>query len=335
MRVSIWQQFSSNNSSSYVIIGSFATPERANEAAAEFKTLLQRLWEWYQAHPEIRDAVLNEEGHELTDAERQIGKDYNIEFEDAVEWIAREETLEFLPDAVTTFENLLFVATVTETVTEDTPFAHFMYQLGARVEFEEEMQAYLLIGISARAPDASTALFIKSVSEAYFMRDHNILWQRPPWVLFYDGRLAPDPEQLSGHIDTFIANYHARRAWRAQHEEQFEAWRLQREAAWKAKDHETAELLTKQIISLASTEDEVEPRLPKDVQRHIHKIASWTSMDADDHDKTVSIKGEAVKFPYLYFLPDDLGHGLPAIVTWLRALGCQDVRYKLIPLPAQ
>lgn len=331
MRVSIWQQFSSNNSSSYVIVGSFATPQKANEAAVAFKTLLQRLWEWYQSHPEIRDAVLGEEGHELTDAERFIMSDYGIEFEQAMEWVAREETLEFLPDAVTTFENLLFVATVDETVTSDTALAQFMHQLGADVKFEEAMESYLVVNLSAHAPNDITAQFIKSATEAYFAGDPNIVWHRPPWVLFYDGQLAPNLEPVSRDIDTFIEHYYAWRAWHDVHRDQLNDLSTRRETAWRTKDDQTAKILNEQIMTLLSHQHEVEPRLPDEVNKRIFKIMSVTSIDVDNN-KTVAVVESIIKFPTLYF-NDYLGHSLPAIVTWLRALGCKNVTYEFVPIP--
>jgi hypothetical protein len=63
-------------------------------------------------------------------------------------------------------------------------------------------------------------LSLENVFDTLFYMFDSILWQRPPWALFYDGQLAPDLEQLSRDIDTYVANYHAWRAWHTDKREQ-------------------------------------------------------------------------------------------------------------------
>ena len=48
MRISIWQQFSSNHSSSFTIIGTFENSEAAQRAAIEFRAILEKIVGWYQ-----------------------------------------------------------------------------------------------------------------------------------------------------------------------------------------------------------------------------------------------------------------------------------------------
>jgi hypothetical protein len=328
MRVSLWRQFSSNNSSSYVIVGAFATPERANEAAGEFKTLLQKLWDWYQAHPDVREAVLGEENHPLTDAERAIMREYPLEFDEAIEWVARETSLDFLPDAVTTFENLLFVATVDETKTQDKPLAQFMHHLGADVKFEQAMESHLTVHVSARPPDEITANFIKAAAEDYLKYP---LWSVAPWALFFGGQFVPNPEQVSRDIDIFFENHAAWSAWHDEHRAELNDLSKQREDAWRAKDDSAAKILDEQIRTLLAGQYEVEPRLPVEVEQYIKRVVHFTFAETLEDDQPIVIEDGIVKFPELVFF-DEIGYGLPAIVMWLRALGCTDVRYEFDPI---
>jgi hypothetical protein len=41
MRISIWQQFSINNSSSFTVVGVFETPEAARRAADEVRKIIE------------------------------------------------------------------------------------------------------------------------------------------------------------------------------------------------------------------------------------------------------------------------------------------------------
>ncbi len=325
MKISIWRQFSSNNSSSYVIVGAFETPEKAHEAAEKFKALLRRIWEWYADHPDIRDAMLDEERYELTDAEREIMRDYPIEFSGAANWVASQKSLDFLPDSVAVFENLVFFASLDETVTDDTPFAQYMHQLGADVKFEEAMESYLTVRVSATAPDDATAQHIKTAAENYFMRDHT--FERAPWALFYDGQVAP--EALGIEIDSFIIGYRAWCDWLEDHRRQINDLRTRRITAQLANDEQAAAEISEAMKNLQAEQQ----YFIDDSNRHIHKIIWWTSIRADQHNKTVAVEGNCIQLPTLYFLPDDLGHGLPALVTWLRALGCTDVAYEFVPIP--
>jgi hypothetical protein len=334
MKLTIWQQFSSNNSSSYVIVGLFKSNQETHEASIKFKTFLKKLWTWYMEHPEIREAVLNEEGHELTDSERAMMAEYNIEFTEAIEWVARETAEDFLEDAVISFENYLFVATVDETVTDDKPLAQYMHQLGADVVFEEKMQSYIMVEISAKAPDDITANFIKSSVDKYLMRDDNIVWQRPPWVLFFDGMLAENLEELSSNIDLFIANYHAWRNWHTENKERFMELVRQRDDAWRARDSDLGQKFQKELSEFSAGQHKVEPKIDEVLKRKMHRIMSGSTPMSIGDVEGVSISDNTVKFPAIDFLPDNLGHGISTIVTWLRAMGCVDVQYKFVVLPA-
>jgi hypothetical protein len=66
------------------------------------------------------------------------------------------------------------------------------------------------------------------------------------------------------------------------------------------------------------------------------KIMSWTKPDFDERDgSAVTLEENTIELKQLSFLAEDWGHGLPAIVTWMRALGCVDVKYELVPVPYQ
>jgi len=334
MKLSIWQQFSSNNSSSYVIVGAFETPQKAHEAAEKFKALLQRIWEWYKAHPEARE-VVDSGDRELTDVEREVMHDHNIEFEEALDWVAREESLDFLPDAVAVFENLVFVATVDETETKDTPLAQYMHQLGADMKYEEAMRTGLSINVSGTAPDDTTAQYIKASTETYLFRDRGTsrtTWTRPPWVAFYDGQLVPNPEQFNRDNNTYFANLHAQDAWDEDHKVEINNLTTQWNAALFAKDNQTVNKLNEQIGALFSKRGDVEPYLSRKDFLHISKIIGWvTTFEGEKTD--VVIEETRVHIRDVRFLHSDIGHGLPAIVTWMRALGCVDVTYEFVVMP--
>ncbi len=86
MRVSIWQQFSSNNSSSFTVVGVFDTPETAQRAAAEVRNIIEAMKVWHKEHPEEGDDILRSGGYPPTPAEVEVGKRFGFDWEQAVEW---------------------------------------------------------------------------------------------------------------------------------------------------------------------------------------------------------------------------------------------------------
>src|SRR5258708_4331559 len=85
MRISIWQQFSSNNSSSFTVVGVFENAEAAQRAADEVRQMIETIKSWYNEHP-------NEAGNYLwsdetsTPPEVEIGNRFGFEWPGAVEW---------------------------------------------------------------------------------------------------------------------------------------------------------------------------------------------------------------------------------------------------------
>lgn len=83
MKISIWQQFSSNHSASFTVVGRFATEDAARTAADTLLNILQRLSDWH----EIEENEIWYEEQEasnrpsLTPVELDIQQEYNLEWE--------------------------------------------------------------------------------------------------------------------------------------------------------------------------------------------------------------------------------------------------------------
>jgi hypothetical protein len=58
MRLSLWQQFSSNHSGFYQIVGLFPSAEEAQQAAEELRRLFREVETWYLAQPDLPDDYL-------------------------------------------------------------------------------------------------------------------------------------------------------------------------------------------------------------------------------------------------------------------------------------
>lgn len=107
MRLSIWQQFSSNHSGSFTVVGRFATEDAARTAAEMLREIIQRIDAWY-------DDPANEEQIEkggptglriLSPVEAEVKQEYDLEWEfgdQGVDWYGdgHEPVIQFNQDVI-------------------------------------------------------------------------------------------------------------------------------------------------------------------------------------------------------------------------------------------
>jgi hypothetical protein len=79
MKLSLWQQFSSNHSGSYTIVGAFDTPEVAQNAHRVIQQMMREIDTWNRQHPPDawRPNVIEE----------QYGKMYAIDWQEPIDWL--------------------------------------------------------------------------------------------------------------------------------------------------------------------------------------------------------------------------------------------------------
>ncbi len=135
IRLSIWRQFSSNHSSNFAIIGTFASGEAAQQAIATLEQLLDSISRFY-ADP----ANEAEWGHlwetwdwsagtppAATPVEREIGKRYGVEWPHAIDWFDQYELRTFLQD------NIVLLATSGDVDMWAYPMNVIMERIGGNV----------------------------------------------------------------------------------------------------------------------------------------------------------------------------------------------------------
>lgn len=111
MKLSLWRQFSSNNSSTFTVVGEFASADDAKRAAAEIQHLLIEIAKWYEM-PENR-AVRRKIGPPvqlntpLTPIEAEYSQKYDIEWGVPIDWSINSDVA---AEGVSIFNNLIFVS---------------------------------------------------------------------------------------------------------------------------------------------------------------------------------------------------------------------------------
>jgi hypothetical protein len=107
MKIALWQQFSSNNSSYFTVVGEFASPQEAQAAAEQIRQFFKSINEWFE-QPEnaAQHETKFEEGYaEVSEPEKQISQRYAIPwYEETIDWLYPEVT-----QAIVVVDRLLFI----------------------------------------------------------------------------------------------------------------------------------------------------------------------------------------------------------------------------------
>ena len=93
MKLSIWQQFSSNHSANYTVVAKFKTPEDAERIAETLTDIVKQI----RDTTPIRDADVNNEANVPTALEKSIGKQYGFDWQHGVDWAVWQSTWDEIP----------------------------------------------------------------------------------------------------------------------------------------------------------------------------------------------------------------------------------------------
>jgi hypothetical protein len=170
MKVSIWQQWASNHSAEFIVVGVFETAESAQHAASEIKRLLTMLTDYYSEHE--HGLVEDDKG---TPLEIAFAKQYQIPAEHwpGIDWIDEDSDVE---DAVQTLGRMVSVENSDETHSGMEPFNRLLERLGGQVFFTTEDEGEIVVNLMCTAPDDAVANRIYDVFTRFFQTyDEKIL----------------------------------------------------------------------------------------------------------------------------------------------------------------
>jgi hypothetical protein len=159
MKLSLWQQFSGNHSSSFMIVAQFETVEWAEQVRQEIQSIVRDIYEWWEQIPEKDQHRVGEELREqrrLTPPEREFQQRYQINFwsnQAFLTWVNDEYALE----SISRLDRLIIINSG-ETWDDTHPFEEIMRKLGGRVASKlEEDDAYIVLNLWMTALDESAA----------------------------------------------------------------------------------------------------------------------------------------------------------------------------------
>lgn len=140
MRVSIWQQWASNHSSLYFIVGTFDTTDHAEAAYHELRGILGDISLWHKAHPEALEKAWG--SSDPLPPELAVAQQYNIEWPRTIDWTnwacyfdagekAEATDRRLIDEAQSLVANVIFMSTPDQTWMGIEPFRSLLERLGA------------------------------------------------------------------------------------------------------------------------------------------------------------------------------------------------------------
>jgi hypothetical protein len=167
MKLTLWQQFSSNHSARFTVVGQFETTEMAEQIAQELRQMLNEIAMWWSQYQtwEERSAVekrLRKQGL-LTPPEQKFRDQYGVGWtqytdnrEDPLDWIGTNAA-----DGVQVYQNLVFVRPPGNTWAGAKPFDAILERLGGQVAVGEVHKSELVVTITCVAPSEASAVEIE------------------------------------------------------------------------------------------------------------------------------------------------------------------------------
>lgn len=253
MRLSLWQQFSSNHSARFTVVGEFASKEAAEDAASKMRQFFKEINDWFESPENVEAKEDREDGEyaPVSEPELQISNQLGI--------IWYESTLDWYPSDgnVMTLDHIVLVQP-SQTWQGGKPLAELLAKYGAKGMVDGDVGDF----------DSGEAI-----------RHINIRFTC----------LAPTEtiaQSIIQSIDDYLVKY-----------------RLSMEN-WGNPNHQSTMFETP--WKLFSTD-------------------LWSSFNT--FSGKVSQDGSELTFDQVSFFRT--GQGLPAMVAWLRSLGCSDFDYQL------
>jgi hypothetical protein len=194
MKISLWQQFSSNHSSSCFIVGQFESEEKAQQVEQEMRILLQSIIDWWQQFPESAwDTIANDllarglpTPPEQAYKEKYALKDWSTTI--FIDWLWDQTALEAL-HRVGTLVSINQMASSISSWDGISPFEEIFQKWGGKIMMDvAEGDIPLKINFRGTAPDEHTAQNI--MAQAHQQLENDV------WTI-----VLPGLHRTQGEID--------------------------------------------------------------------------------------------------------------------------------------
>jgi hypothetical protein len=183
MKISVWQQWASNHSASFTVVGKFKSAEVAAKAADTLRSILLTIAEWYKRPENANLRKQWEEGEQLPPSppEVEFARQYGVEWNEySVDWVDWRRSPESVDQAVVLLDNWMFVSSMNETWLGARPFDALTTSLGGQATVTGEAgDSEVSVNITCTVANPSTMDAMYEELTAYFK---NPIMSRVPWA---------------------------------------------------------------------------------------------------------------------------------------------------------
>ncbi|GIK66769.1 MAG: hypothetical protein BroJett018_45630 [Chloroflexota bacterium] len=307
MRISIWQQFASNHSNSFTVVGEFERVEGAQNAADKLRASLQPIFDWYAANPEI------EYDADPIPPELAIGKSYGVEWELRHDWLPGR----IVGEVVSVLDNRIIII-AEETWSPHEPLDQILVKLGATVSLEGAFSdTLLLVDIVCQCPIEATAINLhRTLLE--FMTVENAFPYAPasiPWIAYHSGQRASDAEELERIDKIFVTHEQIKSPYNPTNNDL-------RSKIIKAIFGNNRADIQRRLKNLPALTPDEESRV------RLARSKCVCSLNIENNQGRVILNGTRLEIANIWFILN-LPTALPAIIAWLKDNGCTNIRYTI------
>ncbi len=330
MRISVWEQFSSNHSASFTVVGQFQDAEAAYNAADEIRQAAKSIADWYSAHEAIQDAVIQGAQETPTDAELQVCQTYGISCERSLDWLAN---CGYSEQIVRVYDNCVFVTNRIYVLCEgwsgEALFDQLMAKLALRTFVEESNSFAALVTIACTAPEVAAAQSIHDTVADYLpvksgeFNSHRDI----PWIRTYLRKQKRGDETMRDY-PIYLARRRAEKQWDETHKGEllklyeqagFDFTKSPPSAEMQPIQEEFCRMKERDLASVEALDQKRQIPITLAVADVGADIPWWSKGDVEARDRQISIRGISLF---------NIAAGLPIVIEWLTEQGCTGITYQ-------
>jgi hypothetical protein len=169
MKISLWQQFSSNHSASFTVVGVFASEQSAIQAQQELNHVLAEIADSYWSLPATDARRMRENQQIMLPTEYHIAKRYQIDWPRSARWIVAHDPGDL---TLSRADNMLYLHSFNHAFQGPQPFDALIKALDGEVAIyangcDDYENVYLALNLTCETTNPEQAEWIDLVFQDY------------------------------------------------------------------------------------------------------------------------------------------------------------------------